>query len=538
MSETGGAVRIAPARAGLVLATLIAGAIVANINTSISNVALPSIGKALQATDIQLTGITDAYQLGIASTVLYLGAVGDRHGRRKLLLIGAALCVPFSVLSALAPSPGALIAAQIAVGVACGMLFPTTLSLIVSLWHGVGKTKAIALWTGIGSGTSVLGPILGGWMLGELWWGSVFLITVPIALLVLVLGFLVVPKRAGELTNPVDHAGGGLSVVMISSFVLGIIFAPQGFSPVVAILFTVTLVTGIAFFWRERRCNNPLFDFGAASVPTFWVAFVVGLIAFGALIGALFIGQQFTQNVLGLTPLAAAVLTLGLAVTLIPASIIGGHMIEGRGTKEPFALGLVFVAAGFAEMFFLWGPGISQVWVVIAYLLIGVGIGLASTASMRSLSFSLPTSKAGMSSGSADLTKDLGGAVFQALLGTLLAVAYSKSLTSQLAALPAATAQSLGAQGTQEALSSFEEAEVVAATLPASDATALITAAQQAFTEGKSAAIAVALASVAIGLALVWLKYPKHEEELKIFAEIGGPVAGDQASGQRLPPAT
>lgn len=145
MSETGGAVRIAPARAGLVLATLIAGAIVANINTSISNVALPSIGKALQATDIQLTGITDAYQLGIASTVLYLGAVGDRHGRRKLLLIGAALCVPFSVLSALAPSPGALIAAQIAVGVACGMLFPTTLSLIVSLWHGVGKTKAIAL---------------------------------------------------------------------------------------------------------------------------------------------------------------------------------------------------------------------------------------------------------------------------------------------------------------------------------------------------------------------------------------------------------
>ena len=167
VTATNGKARDAPARAGIILLTLIAGAVVANVNTSISNVALPAIGKALTATDTQLTGITDAYQLGIASTVLYLGAVGDRHGRRKLLLIGAALCVPFSILSALAPSPEALIVAQIAVGVACGMLYPTTLSLITSLWQGTSKTKAMALWTGIGTGTSVLGPIIGGWMLGE-----------------------------------------------------------------------------------------------------------------------------------------------------------------------------------------------------------------------------------------------------------------------------------------------------------------------------------------------------------------------------------
>ena len=229
-----------PARAAIILSTLIAGAIVANINTSISNVALPSIGRALTATDTQFTGITDAYQLGIAATVLYLGAIGDRHGRKRLLLIGAALCVPFSIASAWAPTAELLIVAQICVGVACGMLYPTTLSLISSLWTGAAKTRAIAMWTGIGTGTSVLGPILGGWLLGRFWWGSVFLITVPVAIAVLILGFMVLPGRAGETDNPIDHPGGGLSVVMIASFVLGIVLLPQGLTPVVGVLFVTS----------------------------------------------------------------------------------------------------------------------------------------------------------------------------------------------------------------------------------------------------------------------------------------------------------
>jgi MFS family permease len=509
-----------PAKSGIILFTLIAGAIVANINTSISNVALPSIGKALQASDTQLTGITDAYQLGIASTVLYLGAVGDRHGRRKLLLIGAGLCVPFSVLSAISQSATALICAQIAVGVACGMLYPTTLSLISSLWSGVSKTKAIALWTGIGTGASVLGPILGGWMLGELWWGSVFLISVPIALVVLLLGFIVLPRRAGETSNPVDHKGGGLSVVMISAFVLFVVFLPKGLTPATILLFVVTLISGSFFWWRERRATNPLFDLRAAAIPTFWVSFVAGLIAFGALIGALFIGQQFSQNVLGQTPLTAVLLTLGLAVAMMPSAVLGGHLIESKGTRIPFALGLAFIACGFIVIFLMWYPGTSLTWVVVAYVLIGIGTGFASTAAMRSLSMSLPVSKAGMSSGSADLTKDLGGAVFQALLGTLLAIAYSRYFVNTFAELPKSTTETLSPDTLGQISSSFEEAELVADTLPATSAAQLITAAQQAFTDGKDVAIAVAFISVAIGLALVWFKYPRRNEEIKLFTEV------------------
>lgn len=511
-----------PAQAGIILVTLIAGAIVANINTSISNVALPSIGRGLAATDTQLTGITDAYQLGIAATVLYLGAVGDRHGRKRLLLLGAALSVPFSLMSVFATSATMLIIAQIAVGVACGMLYPTTLSLISALWSGANKTKAIALWTGIGTGTSILGPVIGGWLLGHFWWGSVFLITPPMAVLVFIFGFIVLPAKAGETDAPIDHPGGSLSVVMIASFVLGIVLLPHGFTATIGVIFTVTLVSAVLFVIREKRATNPLFDLKAASIPTFWVAFVVGLVAFGALIGGMFIGQQFTQNVLGLTPLSAVLLTLGLAIGLIPAAVAAGKMIEVRGTRAPFMLGLVLIAVGFVEMLVLWQPGTSLIWVVVAYLLVGIGIGFASTAAMRSLSLSLPISKAGMSSGSADLTKDLGGAVFQALLGTLLAVAYSDYFTKAFSTVPPDQAQELGSRAAQEIGSSYEGAEAVAATLPGADSGQLIDAAQLAFNAGKTLAISVALASVLIGLILVWWKYPRFGEERRLFAEIGG----------------
>ena len=153
-------------------------------------------------------------------------------------------------------------------------------------------------------------------------------------------------------------------------------------------------------------------------------------------------------------------------------------------------------------------------------MLIGTGIGFASTAAMRSLSLSLPISKAGMSSGSADLTKDLGGAVFQALLGTLLAVAYSDYFTKAFSTLPPAEASQLGSRAAQEIGSSYQGAEAVAATLPGADATQLIAAAQQAYTDGKMLAIGVAVGSVLLGLALVWWKYPKVAEERRLFAGI------------------
>ena len=206
-------------------------------------------------------------------------------------------------------------------------------------------------------------------------------------------------------------------------------------------------------------------------------------------------------------------------------------MIESRGTRVTFMLGLSVVAVGFVEMLVLWSPGTSLVWVVVAYLLIGIGIGLAATSASRSLSASLPISKAGMSSAWVDLTKDLGGAVFQAVLGTLLAVAYSKYFTKAFDSLPPSQAQALGSRAAQEIGSSYEGAEAVAKTLPGADATELISAAQRAFTNGKVAAIGVALASVLVGLFLVWWKYPHMDEERRLFGEIRAENAAEDPAG-------
>ncbi len=502
-----------PPHAGLVLATLILGAIVANINTSISNVALPDIGQALSASNQQLTFITDAYQIAIASTVLYLGAVGDRYGRKKLLLLGAALCIPFSILSSLAHGWHGLVLAQMATGVAGGMIYPTTLSLITALYSGKTMTRAVALWMGIGAGASVFGPLVGGFLLEHFWWGSVFLVTTPLAAVVLGLALFVVPRRSGEHNGKVDHPGGVLSVLAVSSFVVMVVLLPQGITPVVLGLLATAAVTGALFVLRERHASEPLFDLKLAAAPTFWVAFVAGLVAFGALVGAVFIGQQFTQNVLGFDPLKAATMTLAMAAAMIASAPVAARLIGRLGTRLTLAAGLSAIALGFVTIALTWRPGASVVWVLVGYALLGCGVGTAGTPSSRSLTASLPVRRVGMGSASADLTKDLGGAVFQAILGTLLTIAYAQYFVRAFATLPAAHAQKLGRTAAAEISASFAGARHVAARLPGADADQLVAAARDAFTDGKTLAIGFALAAALVGIGLVLWKYPRHKAE-------------------------
>jgi len=172
-----------PPRSAFVLLALVVGAIVANINLSIANVALPTIGHDLNASQDELTGIANAFALGLASTVLYLGTIGDRYGRKLLFVLGATLTIPTAFLAAFAPNAEVLIGARYLGGIAAALLFPTTLSLINALYRGKAKVSAIAMWSGLGGGVAALGPLLGGWLLGSFWWGSVFLITLPLDVL-------------------------------------------------------------------------------------------------------------------------------------------------------------------------------------------------------------------------------------------------------------------------------------------------------------------------------------------------------------------
>src|SRR5262245_41684287 len=212
----------APKRPGLVLGSLIAVAAVANLGLAVANVALPSIGKEFDASQTELNLVAVGYSLGLAASVLYFGAVGDRYGRKLLLLVGMVVTITADCLAAWAPTIEVLFGARVLGGLAAGMAYPTTLALITALWSGPARTKSIALWAATGGAISALGPLTAGVLLDHFWWGSVFLITLPLAVIALLMALKLVPSHVKETTEPVDHLGGTLSVLAVGQLILGI----------------------------------------------------------------------------------------------------------------------------------------------------------------------------------------------------------------------------------------------------------------------------------------------------------------------------
>ena len=216
----------APGRATLVLLALILVAAVANLNLAVANVALPDIGKAFDSSQTALDLVAVGYSLGLAASVLWLGALGDRYGRKMMLIFGVLLSIPACLAAAWAGSIGVLIGARIVGGISAGMAYPTTLALIAALWSGPARTKSIALWSALGGAIAALGPLVAGALLQHFWWGSVFLVTLPLAAVALILAVLFVPSHVNETTEPVDNLGGVLSALMVGGLILAINFAP------------------------------------------------------------------------------------------------------------------------------------------------------------------------------------------------------------------------------------------------------------------------------------------------------------------------
>src|SRR5215469_13639419 len=308
-----------PERAKLVLLTLILVAAVANLNLSVANVALPSIGQHFDSSQTTLDLIAVGYSLGLACSVLWLGALGDRYGRKLMLLLGTVLAVPMSLLAAFAWSDTILFVARVGGGLAAGMAYPTTLALITALWApGDGRTKAIALWSGLGGAVAALGPLLSGLLLEHFYWGSVFLLTLPLAVIAVVLAVKLVPAHVNESDEPVDNIGGVLSLVLVGSLILAINFAPvPNMRPLKVVLTLIAVVALVLFYLRQRRAKNALYDLDIASRPPFWVAACAGIIVFGSLMAAMFIGQQFLQNVLGYSTLEAGLAILPAAACMV-----------------------------------------------------------------------------------------------------------------------------------------------------------------------------------------------------------------------------
>jgi DHA2 family multidrug resistance protein-like MFS transporter len=521
------AVSRAPARGPLVLGALILVATVANLNLSVANVALPEIGDHFDASQTGLDIVAVGYSLGLAASVLWLGALGDRYGRKRMLLLGTALAVPASIAAAWATSISMLALARVGGGLAAGMAYPTTLALITVLWAGPARTKAIALWSGIGGAMAALGPLAAGGVLEHFWWGSVFLITLPLAALAFVGAAWLVPSGVNESTEPVDNLGGILSVVMVGGITLGINFAPQpGRLGVAAGLFALGLVAVVLFVVRQHRARNPLYDLVVAARRTFWVAAVAGIIVFGALMGAMFVGQQFLQDVLGYDTWEAGLSILPAALALVVVAPRSATLIERHGSRSTLLVGYGFCVSGFLAAIVLWQEGASFVEVSVAYVLIGMGVGLAGTPASRSLTGSVPIRRAGMASGTADLQRDLGGAIMQSVLGALLTVGYATRFAKEIAASPEAS--TVSDQVAAQLQKSYTGAAEVAERYP-EYGPQIITAANESFVAGQRWALTVGLSAMLGGVALVWFAFPRRDREvalLQAYAEEDGAATG------------
>lgn len=504
-----------PARAPLVLASLITVAAVANLNLSVANVALPAIGKAFDSSQTALNMVAVGYSLGLAASVLYLGAVGDRHGRKLLLLLGIALSIPACLLAAYAPNDTVLVLARILGGLSAGMAYPTTLALITALWAGPERTKPIALWSALGGGISMLGPVIAGALLQHFYWGSVFLVTLPLAVVALVMALLFVPAHANESTEPVDNLGGILSVLLIAGLVLGINFAVvphQG--PLAVGLLVVALAAGAAFLWRQRRAPNPLYDLRIARRRTFWVAACAGIIVFGSMMGSAFISQQYLQNVLEYDAVEAGAAILPLAVMMVLVAPRSAKLVETHGARTTLLVGYVFLFLAFAWMLLFWGEGSSYWQIGLAYVFIGIGSGFAGTPASHSLTGSVPVRRAGMASGTADLQRDLGGAIMQSVMGVLLIAGYASAFSASIAASP--ESKNVSDQVQSELTKSYASARQVAQQHP-EYADQIVAAARRSFLHGDDWAYTVGLAAIALGALLIFFKYPHRDAERELL---------------------
>lgn len=509
----------APARAGLVLGCLVLVAAVANLNLAVANVALPDIGRHFDASQTSLNLVAVGFSLGLAASVLWLGALGDRYGRKQMVVLGMILSVPAGLLAAWAPSVEFLAVARLIGGVAAGMAYPTTLALITALWRGHGRTRAIALWSALGGGFSALGPLAAGLVLENAWWGSVFLLTVPLAVIALLLALRILPAHVNESTDPVDNVGGLLSALFVAALVLGINLLPvPGGKEVPGVLLAGALVFGAGFIWRQKRVRFPLYDLSVAGRRLFWVAAVAGVIVFGSLMGAMFIGQQFLQDVLGYDTLEAGAAILPAVVAMVLVAPRSAKLVAAIGSRSTLLIGYAFVAAGFAVMLIGWHDGTSYLIVASAYLLVGAGVGFAGTPASNALTGSVPVRRAGMASATADLQRDLGGAIMQSLLGALLTAGYAHAFAQQIAGAPASDQQLITDQVQQELQKSFSSAANTAAQYP-TYAKQITAAARESFVDGQRWAYVAGMLAVGLGALLVATRFPGRSGELELLAQ-------------------
>src|SRR3954466_1131065 len=431
-------------RKPLILMSLLLAAFVINLDTTIVNVALPTLVRELHASDSQLQWVVDAFSLLFAASVLAAGSLSDRFGRKGMLLAGLAVFGVASLVGGLMGSPDELLAARAVLGVGAAMVFPATLSLIANAFtERRERAMAIGLW-GATTGVAIaMGPIVGGWLLEAFSWRSIFFAMTPVAAItgVLVAGY--VPTSRDSQAASSDRAGFALSTAMLGLLVYTLIEAPNhGWGSVLTLGgFALTAALAAAFVVWERRVEHPMLDLSLFPTPPVAAASGSVAISFFALSGFIFLVAQYFQVLKGYGPLSTGVRLLPVAGSVAIASILGARIAVRVGTKLVVAAGLSSMAA-----FYLWVATASATTgygtIAAQMVVLGTGMGLTSAPATEAIMGVVPKAKAGIGSAVNDATRLLGGTLGVAVIGSVFASFYASRLTSVLpSAVPARVAQ-------------------------------------------------------------------------------------------------
>jgi len=476
------------------VAVLALAVVILAIDMTVLNFALPAISRDLDPSGTQLLWIVDVYAFVIATLLITMGTLGDRIGRRKLLMWGIAGFGAASLLAAYSVSPVMLIVARALQGVAGATLMPSTLSLIKAMFPDKNELpRAIAVWISCYSLGAIIGPVLGGWLLEHFHWGSVFIINVPVAVAVIVGGLLVLPESKATAPGRFDIAGAVLSMVALFGVVGALKAATAGLAWwIPALLATAALLAAGALVAHLNNAPHPLVDVRLLRDRAYAVSVVINAMSSFLLVGAMFYLTQYLQVVLGISPVHAGLLLMPGMVASMAATMITGEMV-GRFSARPLLLiAITLAAAGLAmhvvEASGAW-PAVSsgtgaQVWFAASFILLGVGSGMIDPVTNTIILGSAPPEQSGAASALSETGYELGGAFGAAILGSVLVGVYSRELST--VDLPLDAAQSA------ELSDNVNSAHVLAESLPADLAASVIDVADTAFTSGMGWASAVA----------------------------------------------
>ncbi len=405
------------------------------------NVALPDMARQTGASQTQLTWIVDAYTVVFAGLLFFAGALGDRYGRRRLLLVGLGLFGVGAALGLATNDPVQLIVVRAFMGIGAAAIMPTTLSIITTSFPEEERPRAIGVWVGIAGGGAVLGLVASALLLEWFPWESFFALNVGLAVIAAVGVYAVVPNSTDEDPPALDVVGGLLSLATIASLIFGIIEAPdRGWTdPVTLAVFGLGLVSGVLFVAWELRIPNPLLDPRLFLVRRFSAGSLTIAVQFFASFGFFFIVLQYLQFVTGRTALEAAVAMLPLPFVLIPTARNAPLIARRFGFRRVAPLGLLMTAVGF---FLLSRLAIdTPYWFfVIGILVFGAGMGLAGTPATTVVTGALPMSKQGVASAMNDAAREVGSAFGIAILGAVLNQSYRAAMAPSVAGLPPAVA--------------------------------------------------------------------------------------------------